>query len=213
MDLSFGHLRATLLAAVVLAAPFSAAGEPSAMGPSAIVDVLHAELLEVMKRADELRYAGRFERLGPVLDEQFDMPFMARMSVGRYWKNMDEANRERLQETFREFTVANFASRFDGYSGQRFETLREEPSSHGTVLVHTRLVDPAGEETQLNYRLHSVNGGWRIFDIFLNGTVSEIALRRSEYSDLIKRDGIDALVVALRGKIEDLSETEAPAAP
>ena len=89
MDLSFGRLRATLLAAVLLAAPFSAAGEPSAKGPSAIVDVLHAELLEVMKRADELRYAGRFERLGPVLDEQFDMPFMARMSVGRYWKNMD----------------------------------------------------------------------------------------------------------------------------
>ena len=103
--------------------------------------------------------------------------------------------------------IANYAGNFDGYSGQTFETLGEEESTHGTMLVRSRLVDPDGETTQLNYRLRPVDGEWKIIDVYLNGTVSELALRRSEYSSLIKREGFDSLIVALNEKITNLSES------
>ena len=174
--------------------------------PANVVETLHVALLGVMKNAEELGYPGRCERLAPVLQELYDIPFMAEKSVGRYWKTTSEGERQHLLETFTEFMTANYAGNFDGYSGQSFETLGEEQSTHGTMLVRTRLVEPDGEATQLNYRLRPVDGEWKIIDVYLNGTVSELALRRSEYSSLIQREGFDSLLVALNQKITNLSE-------
>lgn len=176
---------------------------------TAVVERLHDELLGVMKGADALGYTGRYEKLSPVVSEIFDTRFMAEKSVGRFWKKMSDVERERFLSTVGRYTVANYAGRFDGYTGQSFETVREEDSLAGTVLVHTKLNDPGNEDIQLNYRLRLVDGSWKIIDVYLNGTVSELALRRSEYSALIKRKGVEALISALDDKITALQEGRA----
>lgn len=189
----------------------AAAAEPSAStaesgAPIKVVEALHENLIGVMKNANELGYEGRFERLKPVINELFDIPFMAEKSVGRYWKTVDEDSRANLLATFERFTVANYAGRFTGYSGQVFETVKAQASKHGTVLVYSRLVSDDGETVQLNYRLRPVeDDSWRIIDVLLNGTISELALRRSEYSSLIRREGFAALMSALNERIDDLS--------
>ena len=112
--------------------------------------------------------------------------------------------------TFERFTVANYAGRFTGYSGQSFETFREQESKHGTVLVYSRLVSENGDTVQLNYRLRPTeDDGWRIIDVLLNGTISELALRRSEYSSLIQREGFPALMSALKKRIDTLAKGKA----
>ena len=181
-------------------------------GATTVVDVLHGELLYVMQHSDELEYKGRFQRLEPVVAELYDTPFMAEKSIGRHWKKIDEGERAQLRETFQRFTIANYAGRFNGYSGERFETLREEPSTHGTVFVHSQLVMEDGHAIQLNYRLRPAEGGWKIFDVYLNGTVSELTLRRSEYSSLLQREGFPALISALGERIEALAKAT-PAEP
>ena len=76
------------------------------------------------------------------------------------------------------------------------------------MLVHTKLLDPEGEDVKLDYRLrHTDAGGWQIIDIYFNGTVSELALRRAEYSSLIKREGLEALLTALDERIAELAST------
>jgi len=175
--------------------------------PSKVVDALHENLINVMKESQTLGYEGRFKYLEPVIGKLFDIPFMAEKSVGRYWKTVDEENRSRLLTKFGQFTVANYAGRFTGYSGQSFETLKQEASKHGTVMVYSRLDKGNGESIQLNYRLRpDKDGGWRIIDVLLNGTVSELALRRSEYSSLIQREGFAALMAALNERIDDLAD-------
>lgn len=199
---------ALLICALCLPTVASAEPEvssPNGAGPTAVVDRLHAALLDVMKQAEALGYEGRHEKLAPVLQEVFDIAYMAEKSVGRYWRSADEAQRALLVETFTRFTIANYAGRFDGWSGQQFEVLSEAPSLHGTVLVNSRLVEEGADPVQLNYRLRPDGDGWRIIDVYLNGTVSEIALRRSEYSSLIQREGFDALLAALDDKITDLA--------
>jgi phospholipid transport system substrate-binding protein len=186
----------------------TAASEPTSSEAQAgrTVDRLHETLLGVMKNADTLGYQGRRDQLAPELVDLFDLAFMAEKSVGRYWKTASPEERAVLVDTFTRYTIANYAGRFSSYSGQHFETLREEPSTRGTLLVRTRLVDPAGsDDVNLDYRLRSVDGDWKIIDVYLNGTVSELALRRSEYSSLIKREGFQALLAALDERIESLA--------
>jgi phospholipid transport system substrate-binding protein len=186
------------------AAPAVAAA-PEVDDPAKVVGRLHEALLGVMKDAKALGYEGRYERLAPVVQRLFDLPFMAEKSVGRHWATAGEQNQKALVATFSRFTVANFAGRFDGWSGQAFRTVGVEPSSHGTVLVRTHLDVPKEEGVDLNYRLRQVEGEWRIIDIYLNGTVSELALRRSEYSALIQREGFKALLAKLDERIAELA--------
>ncbi len=202
----FALFLATAFAALSIGLSSSAEADGEAVDPAAtaIVERLHTVLLDVMQNADELGYAGRYERLSPVLQEVFDISFMAEKSVGRHWKKAEDTDRTELRATFERFMIANYAGRFDRYSGQHFETLGGEEATRGTVIIHTRLVD-SDEVVQLNYRLRPVEGSWRIIDVYLNGTVSELALRRSEYSSLIKREGFKALIVALDEKIADLA--------
>lgn len=216
-----GRGGAPLLAALLLVWATAVSPDPSAAEtatppaapapdatPRAVIDSLHASLIGVMKEAKTLGYPGRYERLAPVLANHFDTPWMAEKSIGREWAQLAAPDRERLVNAFRRFTTANYAGRFDGYGGERFETLRDEPSLQSTMLVYSRLLESNGEVTELNYRLRQVGSDWRIIDVYLNGTVSELALRRSEYSSIIKRDGLEALIKALEGKISKLEAGE-----
>ena len=170
-----------------------------------VVESLHGELLETMRKAETLGYRGRFDKLRAALGESFDLEFMARKAVGRSWKKFSEPERERWLDTFQRVTCANYAGRFTGYSGQSFETLGVDPASHETIMVRTRLIDPDGDNIDLNYRLLETPDGWRIIDVYLDGTVSELALRRSEYSSVIKRDGLDELVASIHRRVDELA--------
>lgn len=198
------------------AGPAPAGASPPAAGadapdPQQAVDALHAALIDVMKRADELGYEGRYDVLEPVIARSYDQPYMAEKSSGRHWRKLDAGQREALVSVFSRFSIANYAGRFDGWSGQSFEVLSVEPSIQDTRIVRTKLVKPGDEDVQLDYRLHRSGEGepWQIIDVYLNGTVSEIALRRSEYSSLIDREGFPALLAALESRIADLASGKA----
>ena len=190
-----------LVAAVVLEAqPVRAALSEAAT----VAHDLNASLLDVMKNAKTLGYAGRVEKIGPIIDRAFDVPFMAEKVIGRHWDTLNEADRKRWVALFREFLIANYAGRFSDYSGQSFQDLGEEPSAFDTVLVRTRLLNPPEDNVDLSYRLHKTDTGWRVIDVMLKGTVSELALRRSDYTAVIDRDGFAALETYLREKIAAL---------
>lgn len=172
----------------------------------AVVDRLHAALLDAMKNAEETPYQQRYEALAPVLTESFDLDYMARKSVGRGWKSLSEEEQKLWLETFARMIIANYAGQFDQYTGEHFETLGEDPSIKQTVMVRTRLVVPDEEDVELNYRMRAGADGWRIIDVYMNGTVSELALRRSEYTDVLKKKGFDELVSLMNAKVTKLGE-------
>jgi len=194
------------IASIALVASVARADAPA---PARVVDQLQAELLLVMKESEALGFEGRYERLAPVLERCFDISFMAQKSVGRYWRTASEEERAHLMGTFRRYLISNYAGRFTGYSGQQFETLGDEPALRDTVLVRTQIVDPDDDPVLLDYRLREVDGNWKIIDVYLNGTVSELALRRSEYSTVIQRDGMVGLLSALDDKIAKLASGSA----
>jgi phospholipid transport system substrate-binding protein len=166
---------------------------------------LNAVLLEVLQHAETLGYQGRLDKIAPAVDETFDVAFMAEKSIGRHWKPLSEADRTRWVALFREFMAANYAGNFNRFAGQRFEISGEEPSQNDTTIVHSKLFDPAGEDTELNYRFHDTPAGPKVVDVYLKGTVSQLALQRSDYTSVLERGGLEALMTSVRGKIADLA--------
>ncbi len=180
----------------------SAAGHASS--PVAVVESLHETILEAMRKADELDFQGRYELLEPIVSQSFDLNFMGTKCVGRHWKKLSEAEKKSWLEKFTRLTTSNYAGRFNQYAGEDFETIGEEPAARSTQLVRTKLLIPSEEDVQLNYRLRETASGWRIIDVYLKGTVSELALRRSDFASTLKQGGFAKLAAAIDQKIEDL---------
>ncbi len=195
----------TPAAAAEPASALEGAGEAEASGPGdpAIpIQRLNEALIEIMKSAEDgAVYKDRFDRVAPVVLETFDMPFMAAKSIGGHWRKLENEERKRWVKTFGDFTISNFADRFDGFSGQTFEIHGERPASRGdNRVVDTVLTRPGEEAVELDYRMSDRAGTWRVVDIYSDGSVSEVALRRSEYSSVLKAGGIEELIAAVSAK-------------
>ena len=171
----------------------------------AVVESLHAVLLSCMKDGKQLGFQGRYDRIISNLDGTFDLPFMARVSVGGAWKELDEVQRSDFTALSRRYSASNYAKNFNGYGGESFETHADEPAAHGTIVVKTEFVQPTDDNVSFDYRLRNAGNGWRIIDVQLDGKVSELTLRRADYRSVIEREGFPHLVEEIEKKIEDFS--------
>jgi phospholipid transport system substrate-binding protein len=202
-----GKRRQLLLAgAAWLGAFATAAGAEDATDDSAVklVRAFYDALLAVMKQAKELGVRGRYDRLAAPIRATFDLAAMTRIAVGADWNAIPPAQQSALIDAFTRLTIATYANRFDGYSGERFEV---EPNSEARPtgrVVHTKLIQSNGEPVTLNYLLRDSGGSWRVVDVYLSGTISELATRRTEFAAILKSGGPSALIDSLRQKTETL---------
>jgi phospholipid transport system substrate-binding protein len=192
-----------LLFVLVLFIHPSASAEESS--PAGVIRNFNAALLDAMKRADELGYSGRYRLLEPVIEQTYALSFMAVQSTGRYGRKLSKEDREAITKAYTEWTIATYAGRFDGYSGEKFEIVSEGKPQKGTVTVISKLIKSNGEEVDFHYLLRKMKGSWRIVDIHISG-VSQLALTRAQFSGVIRTKGIKGLVSMLDEKVRDFEE-------
>lgn len=194
-------LNPVLRTAAVLALAFALV-RPAAAGesPRDVVERFDETLITAMRNAEGLGFEGRFALLHPVLSEIFDFNAMARFAVGpTHWDAFSESQRRELVDMFTRLSVATFAARFDDWSGETFVVGDQQPGPRGAVLVRNRLVRPDRTPVDIDLVLLPDGDGWHVVDVFLDGTFSELALRRAEYVEVLAAGGFERL----KAEIED----------
>jgi phospholipid transport system substrate-binding protein len=169
------------------------------------IDSFDGALLDIMKNADKLGYKGRYEKLTPVIERIYDLPLMARISVGPQWSTLTPDQQTKIVEAFKELSIATYASRFDGYGGEKFEITGESPTAGGDDFVDTKMLRPNDDAVDLNYRLRKTGTDWKVIDVFLSGTISQLANYRSEFSLTLRSKGADGLVQLIDDKVAALA--------
>jgi phospholipid transport system substrate-binding protein len=181
---------------------------PSSGGDT--VQGLYNALLSTMKNGRILGQSGRFTQLDPVIRRSFDIASMARLSVGPAWAGLSDAQRQQVTESFGRYISAIYADRFDSYDGQKLEVTGEQPAPSG-VMVRSQIIKANGELVKVDYMMRRSGETWLISDIYLDGAISEVATRRSEFAAILRNDGIDGLIAALNRKADILTATTARA--
>jgi phospholipid transport system substrate-binding protein len=174
------------------------------------VQGLYDTLLSTMKNGRTLGQSGRFTQLAPVIRRTFDIASMARLSIGPSWTSLSDAQRQQVTESFGRYISAIYADRFDSYDGQKLEVTGEQPAPTG-VMVRSQIIKANGEPVKVDYMMRRSGDTWLISDIYLDGAISEVATRRSEFAAILKNDGIDGLIAALNRKADLLTATTAKA--
>ena len=161
-------------------------------------------LLATMRSGPSLGASGRYARIEPVIRRVFDIPFMTRLAVGPEWANLTEAQRQQVSQAFERYVAAVYAERFDNYTGEKMQVTGEQASAGGTIIT-SQIVKSNGEPVNINYLVRQNGGGWQIADVYLNGTISELATRRSEFASILRTRGINGLIQVLNTKADALS--------
>ena len=195
--MSFFRFLSLTLAVGYMLAPLPATATDS--GTEVIAD-LNETLLAVMQKADELGYTGRYEQFAQMVTSSYDIPFISRIVVGRYWRELSDKQKSLFVETFTDLTIATYAARFDGYSGQRFKLAPAEDLPKDRLKVTSIIVESNGEEVHLDYIMHRKDDQWKIINVIANG-ISDLSLKRADYTAFIKNKGFDALIGKLHEKI------------
>jgi len=183
-----------VIAAIVLAAP--ARGE-SADPAASRVNGFYEVLLGVMQQGKQLGLKGRYDKLAPVLSKTYDLASMAKTAVGPSWSEFTPEQQRDLVKAFTRMTIATYASRFDDFSGEQFDVSQTADQPNGDKIVKTRIVQSNGKTVALNYLMHKSGAEWKIMDVYLDGAISELATRRSEFGAILRSGGPDALISSL----------------
>lgn len=172
--------------------------------PETSVQSFYATLLTTMKSGPSLGESGRYAQLAPIVQQLFNVPFMAQLAVGPSWASLNPAQQQQIITAFGHYIAATYANRFDSYSGERLQVLGERPLSYGTI-VHTRIVQSDGQPVTINYLMRRNGGTWQITDIYLDGTISQLAVQRSEFDSILQNQGVNGLIDALNRKVDLLT--------
>jgi len=195
----------TLLGAASLVALSSSVAFAQASPEQAVATIkgLCDALLDTMKQASQLGARGRYQKLDPIVRRAYNLPLMARLAIGPDWQKLSPDEQQQLVAAFSDYSVATYAQRFDGYSGEHFEVDPQPTVSANGLVVNTKLIKSSGEPVQLNYFMRSGDAGWQIIDVYLSGTVSQLATQRSEFTSVLHRDGAAGLLQLLKQKTAD----------
>ena len=190
---------ASLCSALLLMIGVLQQGAVAAAQPQEVLRGFYHVLLGNMRDGHILGESGRLARLAPVVDRDFDIPGMTRLAVGASWANISPTEQQRLIAAFGHYVAATYADQFDSYSGQQLQVTGERPYG-SDVMVETRIVKADGETTRLDYLMRQGSGG-RISDVYLDGSISQLAVHHSEFHSILQREGVDGLVMALNRKV------------
>jgi phospholipid transport system substrate-binding protein len=187
----------------------AASAVPVLSTPQATIQRFYDTLTDAMKRGPQLGFNGRFQLLAPILDQTFDFRDMTEHAVGPSWASLSEAERSKVTAAFRKLSISTYAHEFKSYDGEQFKQIGEPKTGRlGGVLLRTSLTPSDGEVVALNYLLHQAAGGWKIYDVYLAGAVSEVARRRDEFSALLRDKGVAGMAAELDNKSSHLAAEE-----
>jgi phospholipid transport system substrate-binding protein len=202
------HFMATALSLGVVAAlplkhAFAAnASETAAAGQ--VVQRLNAALNDMLANGAGLKFEGRYQKLQPVLAAVFDIAEMARVATGPKWSELSDADKQAMTDLFGRYMTTMYAARFRGQGGDSLEMGDVKPRDDGKMLVLTKLNRKDGEPVDLSYLLRGQADTWHVIDVYYNGSISQVAQLRSEFSAPMRDGGIEKLKSALGDKIQQM---------
>ena len=193
--------RLLLAAGPAMLAGAALAADPDAVAP---IQALDDALLASMRAGKGTPFPQRFNALTPAVDRAFDLQAILQASVGLKWASIPPARQGELQTVFRQFTIASYAANFDAFNGEKLELVNESRNIGADQVVATRIVPTSGDPTRIDYVMRRTPAGWKAVDVLLAGSISRVAVQRSDFRNLVGEDG-GPLLASLKKKVSDLS--------
>lgn len=185
---------------MLLLLPSSWAENDASDNPEQVIRDLQTALIQAMREGDKMNFQQRFDFLAPIINQSHHFDVIIRTVLGGNWDQLDSDQQRLISDTFRQLSIATYAGQFKEYGGEQFEIVQQRSLPREQVLIRSQLTKADKSTVDFDYVLQQGNDGWQIVNILVDG-VSDLALKRSEYRNILQRDGFQALIDLLKEKI------------
>lgn len=169
----------------------------------AVVANLESALIRSMEEGASKNFEQRRRDLAPVIDASMDYERMGRFIFGSPWLNFLDSDRKAFIQAFRKLSSTNYAARFDNYNGESFVLKTSDAQGDKRARVRSHFIKKNGEPVVFDYLLLGHDGEWRIVNIIVEG-VSDLALKRTQYSGIYKKSGMSGVIEAMSNQEQQL---------
>jgi len=188
----------------LIASPMPARSADAAV--IAPIQRLYDALLGSMKVGRTVPFDQRSDRLAPIIDAVFDLLTILETSIGPAWNGVSPDQHSALLAAFRRYTIATYVANFNTFNGQRFDISPDTRAlPNDEQVVTSSITSASGEVHRLDYVMRQINGAWRAVDVLAEGTISRVAVQRSDFRRLLLQGGGAALVASLQSKAAQLA--------
>ena len=156
------------------------------------------ELQNILKKISQKDNSPFFENTLLAIKSLYDAKKMIQMIVGDHWSIISEEKKKELTHVFEQYITSNYLKMFKNIQDPSFKYINEKKIGKNYRLVKTSMVIDQSENVEINYLLQKTDNKWRIFDVLLAGSVSEIATKKSEFSKHLENGGVEGLIKALK---------------
>jgi len=170
-----------------------------------VVEEFQNQLIAVMKEGPSLGFQGRYDKLDAAVRKSHDLPKISRIVIGKHSEELTPEQQAKWESVFSKLSVSAYAHNFKSYSGESFSFVSEEESLRGGVVIHSNLHIPGEKDVKFDYQMKKKDDGWQIINIIADG-VSDLALKRSDYTTVLSTGGLDGLIAKINEKIESYSK-------
>jgi phospholipid transport system substrate-binding protein len=190
----------------------AAAGAVSAqaqLGPSEVVETAAKSMLKDLD-ADRAAYRKDPSKVGGLVEKyllpHFDIPYAARLVLGKHWANATPEQRQRFSDAFYHTLVDNYGSALAEFTSDRLKVFptKVEPNVD-RATVRTEVTRDNGDHVPVSYSLRKTDDGWKAWDVVIEG-ISYVKSFREDFGAAIDSQGLDAV-------IDKIEKGNVPSAP
>jgi phospholipid transport system substrate-binding protein len=161
-------------------------------------------LLAEMQSPDS-SFERRYDILAPAVHSTFDLDVILRNCVGPHWASFSAEQQAALAHVFDQFTTASWVANFARYGGEQFIIVPELRHVGADEIVQTRIDTADGTAHRIDYQMRETPDGWRAVDVLLDGSISRVAVQRSDFRSALAGNSPEPLIETLRQKVASLS--------
>lgn len=171
---------------------------PAAESPRQVIEHTTDAVLAVLANSS-LSAEQKRKQIEEIASKRFDFPTVSKLVLARNWKRLSPEQQAQFTEEFRKHLSLTYGRNVEQYNNERAEVIGERAEPDGDWTIKTRILRPQGEPILVDYRLRKFGEEWRVIDVVIEGT-SLVANFRSQFQDIVSRDGPERLIQVLQEK-------------
>jgi len=150
----------------------------------------------------QLNKEERNQKIIEVIKPMFDFELMARLSIGRAWKKLDDTTKKEFVEIYVKRMEKSYSNKIDQYTDEKviIEDLKQ-PKPNKAILI-TYLASK-NDKLTIDYKFYHPKkkkpnkDEWLIYDVVIAG-VSIIKTDRAQFSEVLKSHDINYLMEQMK---------------
>lgn len=179
----------------------ASAGEPTDLIRQTTDQVL--KILEDPKLQGPEKRAERQARLHTIAEQAFDWQEMAQRALATHWRGRTPQQQQEFVGLFRDLVEGTYMNRLETATQEKQDIQYVGEQVDGSrAVVKTNVLTRRNQQVPIEYRLQKGNGGWKIYDVLVEG-ISLVNNYRAQFNQIISSSSYDALVQKMKSRQVD----------